>query len=149
MSSSTSWMPKFVKYQENLGKLKTWIQLSEAENWQENHHEQQKNREAESRYVRQKLWGAEEGEESEENEDMRQTVLGDITHPTPIVVGNNNNWIGPLILGAALGMIPIAGIGGAAATYLLTRPESKSPEFTDESVNMGVMKIEDLLPKDD
>jgi hypothetical protein len=106
----------------------------------DSHH---KNREAEESYVRRTVWGSEEAE-TPEDESMRDTVLGDIIHPTPIIYPPKQSSIMPALLGTLVGAgIPLALLAG----YMLSQPDdSKPPKFDDESVNVGLGRIEDYFP---
>lgn len=91
-----------------------------------------------------------------ENDDMgTQTILGDVTNPTPIVIAGNQSSGGDLLktlaiaaLGAA---VPTAGLIGVAGYHLLNQqqptpiiqPVVPDPESPDFSVGLG--KIEDYL----
>lgn len=106
--------------------------------------EQQRNQEAESRKVRKQLWDSEETVPSDE--EMRQTILGDVTHPAPVIMPlqPQNQWL-PVIAAAA-----IAG----AAGYMLNKPTVApepppaavtQPTFDDSTVTIGLGKIEDYM----
>lgn len=152
MSGSENWKQQYATYLNNRGKIRNWIEMTEAENWAANHEEQQKNREAESAWTRKELWGNDGVSGGEE--EMRQTVLGDINNPAPIVVPPAPQPTSglaqialPLALGLAAGGIPTAAIGGAALATYLNRPQSEQPSkpITDETVGIGLGKIEDYL----
>lgn len=106
--------------------------------------EQQKNREAESDWVRTHYWGA---ESTEDAEDMGDTILGDVTHPTPIVMPQaSSQW--PLAIGLALASLFPTIVAGAFAVYLMTKddaPAIQQPGFDDSSVSIGLGKIEDYI----
>jgi 2-methylcitrate dehydratase PrpD len=114
--------------------------------------EQQKNRQAESAAVRKKAWGVGSGEIMASDDEMRQTILGDVTHPTPVVIApqQQTNTLQTAVLAAAL--TAAAGMGG----YMLagkgeTKPtpstEQQSVSFDDSSVIIGLGKIEDYLQR--
>lgn len=148
MNSSNNWKHDTRKHFRDRGRIHNLATLNEVENMATMHGEQQKNREAESAWVRRNLWGQEDNEE-EAGDEMKQTILGDITNPTPIVVTGNNSSLGqmllPLVLGAAMTGVPAAGIAGAALTYFLNRPTAEQQAQPDETVSIGLGKIEDLL----
>lgn len=111
--------------------------------------ERRKNREAESAFAR-RQWGSDPaaGSESDTDDDMRQTILGDVNHPAPIMVPQPKSSIGPALLAGLLAAgIPTAGLLG----YLLARqsaaPSAEIDEaaFDDESVSIGLGRIEDYL----
>jgi len=104
--------------------------------------ETQKNQEAESAYVRKNLWGV--GESKQEEDDMGTTILGDITHPAPIVITQPQqpqNSLLPIALAAmaAIGIPATLGVG-ALAGYMLTKQPAQT--FQDETVSIGLGKIE-------
>lgn len=149
MTSSTNWKADATRHFTNQSKIQSLMQLTEAENWEAMHAEQQKNREAESAWTRKNLWGAEEA--ANESEEMRQTILGDVNHPAPIVVAPSNSGglaqtLLPVLLGASLMGVPAAGIAGAALMSSFNQPAVTQPaEQTDETVSIGLGKIEDYL----
>ena len=149
MSSSTNSKADAPKQLQDRWKIQNLMRLTEAENWDAMHEEQQKNREAESAWTRKNLWGAEEV--ANESEDMRQTILGDVNHPAPIVVAPSNSGglaqtLLPVLLGASLMGVPAAGIAGAALMSSFNQPAVTQPaEQTDETVSIGLGKIEDYL----
>jgi hypothetical protein len=107
-----------------------------------------RNREAEEAYVRRTVWGSNEEDGVSEDESMRDTVLGDVIHPTPIVYPpKQTSPLLPLILGLLLGAgIPLAVLTG----YWLARDPANptSPEFDDSTVNVGLGRIEDYFPQE-
>ena len=114
----------------------------------------EKNLNAEEAAVRQKLWGESPGKKEETTgDDMGdQIVLGDLTHPTPIIVNQPaSNGLGKMLAGAALaaGMIGIPGAG--IAGYLLSQMQKDKPvdvpPFTDESLDVGLGRFSDLIPQ--
>ena len=131
-----------VKYLNGLGKLKLWSGVMAQQAIQDTHQEQMQNRKAESAWTRKALWDSDESETDEMGN--QQTILGDVTNPTPIVVaGSQSSALGPLLsalLGAA---IPGAGLAG----YLLSQsPEPVvQPSNPDETVQIGLGRIEDYL----
>ena len=132
-----------------MGKLIQWARLGSVEDMQAQWEEQQNNREAESAAVREKAWGVGSGGTMASDDEMRQTILGDVTHPTPVVIAPQSNTLQTALLAAAL--TAAAGIGG----YMLAgknKPEPVTPNpdvsFDDSSVTIGLGKIEDYLKKD-
>lgn len=131
-----------------------------------NTQEQLKNQEAESSWVRRNLWGATESgnsEQSESDEMLGHTVLGDVNHPAPIIIQQpapqpvqqpqqHNN------VPALAALVGVLGLGGMG-TYLASRDrpepppvvapiEQVPPEFDDESLSIGLGRIDDYqLPK--
>jgi len=105
--------------------------------------ESQKNMQAENQRIRKELWGYDEPPVSDE---MNQTILGDVTHPTPIVInGQQSSGIGKVLAGLAIGaLIPAAGLGG----YLLNQSQPQKPAestpIETETVDLGLLRLEDL-----
>lgn len=81
-----------------------------------------------------------------------QTILGDVTHPTPVIVAGQQSGFSPLLsllLGALGASVPVAGVGG----YLLSqamKPDVVAPadpisgEAVDQSLDLGLLRIDDL-----
>lgn len=108
-----------------------------------------KNMAVENRHVRKQLWG-DDGAEQAEGEDMGgHTILGDVTHPTPIVIGQQSgSGIGKLLAGLALGtLIPAAGVGGFLASQLMRPAPPVTQPTEDETVDIGLGRITDLDTK--
>lgn len=145
MSETTK--EKVTKYWEKMGRLNLLTGVIGAENIKRESDQHFKNREAEEAYVRRTAWGSTGEESKSENEGMRDTVLGDIIHPTPVVMPQQQqSSLLPAVLGAMLGAgVPLAGLAG----YMLNRPatQAEAPAFDDESVNVGLGKLEDYLNK--
>lgn len=142
-ASPASWVQKWIKHQEQNGKILNLAQLHAVRDMQRAAEEQAKNREAESAHVRRTVWG--EQEQTEGPDEVGHTILGDIQQSPPIVVsgGGNVGWLAPALLGLA---IPTAGLAGAAAAYLATRqPPDDAGVITDETVSIGLGRLEDYL----
>lgn len=93
-----------------------------------------------------------DAEESDGNDMGDQTILGDVTNPTPIVVAGNHGGsdtlktLATLALGGLLGGGGLA--AGAAATYFLNKAPDVVEQITPgetERVEIGLGKIEDYL----
>jgi len=102
---------------------------------------------AENQRIRKDLWGYQEPQEGEDVNS--QTILGDVTHPTPIIInGQQSSGIGKVLAGAALGAtllgIPAAGAGAYFASQLLkpTPKQTIAPE--DQTLDLGLLRFEDL-----
>ena len=100
------------------------------------------------------MWEQPAGASSEDNE-MGTTILGDVTHPTPVVVaGGNDSSVGKMLTGAALGMSLLGVPGAGVAGYLLSKMQQPTqqqpalpPQVNDgETVDLGLSKFEDLNP---
>jgi hypothetical protein len=116
-------------------------------------HETEKNIRAENRAVRRKLWQDADTEEPEDA-DMGNTILGDVTHPTPVIVAGANGGSSGLLkaaVGMAIGaLLPTAGVGGFLASQLLqqhppaaVQPQQQQP--SNESLDVGLGKLSDYL----
>lgn len=145
--SSTKWPQVLTGHYKNRSKIREWASVIAAQQLEDAAEDQRKNQEAESSWARRKLWGSAESEpgsgSTEEGEDMRQTILGDITHPAPIIIPQQNN-LGAVA--ATLATLALGGLGG----YLLNKSEAPKPEpveqrFDDESLSVGLGRIEDYL----
>ena len=102
--------------------------------------------EAESAEVRRSLWGGGKNNE-EETDDMATTILGDVTHPTPIVINQPPQQSNPFLPIAAAGLLGLlgAGTGAAATAYLLSqKAQPVAPEFDDETLTIGLGRIENF-----
>ena len=137
---------KVTTYWDKMGRLNLLTGVMGAEKLKREADQHLKNREAEEAHVRKNVWGSEESEQSTSDESMRDTVLGDIHHPTPIIMPQQSSaW--PIIAGLALAsLLPTAAIAGLAG-YFFSRPDVniESPEFDDESVSVGLGRIDDYL----
>jgi hypothetical protein len=107
--------------------------------------ESQKNMQAENQRIRKDLWGY--SEPQEDTEMNSQTILGDVTHPTPIIINGQNQQSGgalkTLAILAAGALIPGAGIGGYLASQWLNQ-KPVATELEDKSLDLGLLKFEDL-----
>lgn len=128
------------------GKLELLTGLIGAKSLEDHNAETRKNREAESAAVRRDLWGQTDGE----GDDMAgQTILGDVTNPTPIVIAGQQGGSSALQTMATLALGGLLGGGGLAAGMML----NKAPNITaapviqqaDETLSIGLGKIEDYL----
>lgn len=130
-------------------KLETLTGLLGIRSLQNHQAETEKNVAAENRHVRKSVWG-DDGTNSESEDMHSQTILGDVTHPTPIVIqGQQSSGIGKVLAGAALGAamigMPLAGVGGYLAMQHLQKPAPEiQPPTESETVNLGLLRVEDL-----
>ena len=114
--------------------------------------ESQRNSEAESAAVRRSLWGEDVAKQSAEDE-MRTTILGDVTHPAPVVISppqQPNNML-PLAMLALAAAIPATGAAGVIGYLLASKPEATAPisqDFEDGSVQIGLGRIEDYIKEE-
>ena len=106
--------------------------------------ETEKNVQAENHRIRKDLWGYQEPKEGEDVNS--QTILGDVTHPTPIIINGqqSSGALKTLAILAAGALIPGAGIAGYFASQLLkpTTTETTAPE--DQTLDLGLLRFEDL-----
>ena len=129
------------------------------------HHqsETEKNQRAENSAVRRKLWGSQNNETGGSEDDMAgSTILGDVTHPAPVIIagGQQSSGLAKTLAGLAIGaLIPTAGVGGFLASQLVDRvpalqqlqqPPSSTTVIQNtpeqpERVDVGLGKIEDYL----
>ena len=110
--------------------------------------EQRKNQEAESSKVRKQLWDWEEPVQNDE--EMRTTILGDVTHPAPIIMQSPaptpQSQLAPLLAG--FGIAAASGLGGyfLAGKDAATQVQPPAPiQYNDETVSVGLGRIEDYL----
>jgi hypothetical protein len=107
------------------------------------------NQEAENQATRKRVWGSDNSHAVKDGGDMGNTILGDVT-PAPVVVaGQKGNGLGTLLAAAALGSgIPLAAVAG----YMLAQAQPEPMPIvapTDESVELGLGRIEDYVKGDD
>jgi hypothetical protein len=148
--SSSSPVQKVVNYLNRKGKLELWSGVLANQMIQDHRNEQRKNQAAEGAFVRRQVWGEKPGQSIED--DMGTTILGDVTNPTPIVINSQPQQSGSalktLAILAAGALIPGAGIAGYFASQLLkpTTTETTAPE--DQTLDLGLLRFEDLEPKE-
>lgn len=140
---------KSMDYWEKMGKLNLWSGIMTAQKLQFENEAHQKNREAEESYVRKHVWGSEES--SPDGDEVGNVYLGDVNNHPPTIIAPQQKT-NHLLTAAALAAI--FGAGGVAG-YFLNRPQEAappislpvSPEFNDESVNIGLGQYEDYFPQ--
>jgi hypothetical protein len=147
MNSTTNWQEKFTSFLKGRGKIQQLAELTAVQQMQATAKDIQKNMEAESAEVRRSLWGGGKTNEAEAD-DMATTILGDVTHPTPIVIQppQQNNLL-PLALmaAAAVGIPATLGVGAIAGHLLTKQPAATAPAFDDETLKIGLGRIDDYL----
>jgi len=131
------------KHLDRQGRMTQWITL-EAFNWlRDSQKRQAANEEAENKWFRKTL--GDEGVMRSE-EDMGTTILGDITHPAPIIMppAPQSN-IGTLL--GLLATMAAAGMGGYMFANRGTRPpaveQQPPPSFDDSTLQIGLGRLED------
>lgn len=143
-TESSSPVQKVVNYLHRKGKLELWSGVIANQMIQDHRNEQRKNQAAEGAFVRQQVWGEKPGQSVED--DMGTTILGDVTNPTPIVINSqpqqqSGGVLKTLAILAAGALIPGAGIAG----YMLNqKPQQQAPEIEDRSLDIGLLRVEDL-----
>ena len=108
---------KAISYWEKMGQLNLLSGVMGQKVLSQNQREQQRNQEAESSWVRRNAWG-DAVEATDEMGD--QTILGDVTNPTPIIVQGGGNGGGASLLTLALGAV--LGGGGIWLGQMMSKP---------------------------
>lgn len=150
-TASTDWPAETVDHYEKMGRLHQLSRLLGIRKMERDDQEQHLNREAESKAAR-RQWIGDAADDDKDADDMgNQTILGDVTNPTPIVVAGNQGGSDTLKTLAAMALGVLVGGGGlaagAAAAYLLNRPDTETPVVAPtEEPNIGLGRIEDYLP---
>ena len=134
-TSLPSWKAAMVNHFQNEGKISTLEMLASVKNIAATMRENRRNSEAEAAHVRKSVWG----EDKTEDDEMEITVLGDY-NPTPPQPPPQKSNLLPMALALALGASP----GLAALGYVLAN-RGDDKEFTDQTVTIGLGKIEDYL----
>lgn len=143
-----------ITYWDRMGKLNLLSGMQAIAGMKRQDREAQKNQAAESAYVRRTAWGSDESDDPLEAGDEMgdQTILGDVTNPTPIVIAGSQGGSGALNTLAALALGGLLGGGGlaagAAATYFLSRPTAvvvPVDQQATERVQVGLGRIEDYV----
>lgn len=132
-------------------KLETLTGLLGLRSLQNHQQQTELNQRAENEHVRRSVWGF-EGPKCEGDDMQSQTILGDhhVTHPTPIIVNQPVPQSGGILKAAAIlaagALIPGAGAAGyLASQYLKPRTETKPPAVESETLNLGLLRVEDLI----
>lgn len=148
-TNSETYLPETIRHGKMMARLKQWSGVLGQAMLEQSHRLQMRTRKAEDDYaIRQ--WGG-SPEDTTGDEEMGTTILGDIQNPAPVIVTQPQSSLGTLAAIALGSMIPAAGLGGyLLANHLMddkptpvVQPETQS--FDDESVNIGLGKIEDYL----
>ena len=151
MTSTQDWKTRFETFLNGRGKIQQLAELTAVEAMRATAEETRKNQEAESKAVRKQLWGS---DETESEDDMATTILGDVTYaasPASVSQTTPQSSTAPLLAGMALGAsllgLPAAGLAGYMLAQSDNTPEPtvESVEFDDESVSIGLGRIEDYL----
>lgn len=152
-----NWQPDFLKHLERRSKLSHLAALTAVEDLQAKAEESQKNNAAESAAVRRSLWG-EEVTGKQSDDEMRTTILGDVTHPAPVVISQPQQpqSLLPMVALALAASMPLTGAAGVIGYLLANRTQQAAPlapaaptqDYRDSTVKIGLGRIEDLV-KDD
>ena len=132
-----------MKHMDQVSRIMNWARLVTVEAMESEQADQARNRRAESAHVRKVAWGDESGLTDGED-DVKTTILGDVQQQPPIVVssGSNGSSLAPLVLAALMGTaIPTI----AAGAYWLAKQEPADVSFSDETVRIGLGRIEDYI----
>ena len=142
--TTQNWKANFTDFLKGRGKIQALGELTAVQAMQATAKENQRNSEAESSYVRRHVW---DEQESEVDDTMGNTVLGDITHPSPVVYPPTPP--SQLPLAAALVLSTLIPTSALTAWYLSTRTPAPAPPAnvgtTDETLQIGLGRIEDYL----
>lgn len=127
------------------------------------HHqaENEKNQRAENAAVRKKVWGSDGTAGGSEDDMAGSTILGDVTHPAPVIIagGQQSSGLAKTLAGLAIGaLIPSAGVGGFLASRIMehvpasqpsqqpsTTVIQQAPVQEAERVDVGLGKLSDYL----
>lgn len=148
-NNGQTWQQRSADYWRRRGLLELWTGVIGNRSLENEQDSQRKNRDAEESHVRRNVWGV--TDETTEADDMGNTILGDVTNPTPVVVAGSTGGSGlaSILAGTALGvLIPVAGVGG----YLLSQLQSPEPvpatdPGDDNTIDLGLGRVSDYLDK--
>jgi hypothetical protein len=145
-----------VDHYTKMGKLTQMARLLGIKNLTMHHRNQKTNLETQSRVYRREMLG-DENTESDDEDMGDHTVLGNVTHPTPIVVAgqqsSGNDFLKGLAIAALGAAIPGAGIAGYLVNQAINNPtpivQPVTPAPVDQNdFSVGLGKIEDYLKQD-
>ena len=142
------WTKDAKSHFKKMAGLTTLARQAAVESLMDHEAESQKNQQAEGAFVRRTLWGAKEDEVSEEPGEMRQTIVGDVTNPTPVVIQapQQSNTLGTIA--AIVAAMATGGILGPTVLTALkpaapqAQPMQEPQSYTDSTVNIGLGKLE-------
>ena len=144
------WTKDAQSYYKKMAGLTTLARQTAIESLEQSQQEQAKNQQAEGAFVRRTLWGAEDEKQPEESDQMRQTIVGDVTNPTPVVIApqqqsSNLGTIAAIVAAMATGGILGSQYLGKQALELV-QPQQQQQQpvtFEDSTVSVGLGKLED------
>lgn len=147
-TSPRTWKNRMEKYLDRRGRLELWTGLIGAKSLQRADDEQHRNREAESAYVRDKVWG--QGKQSSGDDEMGDTILGDVTqthqhyHQPPTTGGLVKGLIGAGLLatgiGVPVGAWMVADALKQPAQAVVTQPAEKPSGMRTRQYTLGLEK---------
>ena len=136
------------KHLENQGKIAQLIQLKALGWLAGNEARQAKTDQAERNWYMKQMGEPSGGEDSEAEDEMGTTILGDINHPQPVVISPPQSNLLPIALLALAAAIPATGAIGVAGYLSANRDKQPAavthPGFDDSTVKIGLGRIEDL-----
>ena len=147
MSSETQsvpWTETLKDQGKKRGLLELWTGVLGNQMIESHAKEHARNRNAHGRFHRGQL-----GQTDDADEDMGNTILGDVTYPAPVVVSQSNG--SGLLKAAAIAAIGAAIPGAGVAGYFLAdmlqdKPAAVVPgQQNDNDFSVGLGKIEDYL----
>jgi hypothetical protein len=137
---------------EGAGRIQNWAKILGLQMFEDSQDRQAKNEEAENQAFRRMVGGDDATKGSGGDDEMRTTILGDITlaHPQqPATPQKDSGILLPIALATALIAPPVMGLAGAGLAYMMLK---QSPpvvqDFEDGSIKLGLGRIEDYLNKD-
>jgi hypothetical protein len=150
MTSTENWQTAFTDFWKGRSKIQQLAELTAVQGMAETAAENRRNSEAESAHVRRTLWGEQVADKSETDDMGNTTILGNVTHnvaPPMTQQPKQSSSLLPIVAAAAIGLAG-GGIGAAAAAYALT-DKDPAQEWTDETLRIGLGKIEDYTNGDE
>lgn len=120
MTFSQSWQESLVKFYKNRGRLQNLAALVATQDLQVQAKQNQKDRAAESEYVRKNLYGCDDPNAA--SDDMGTTILGDIQIPPPQIIPQAPQpSVSPLVAAA------MTAIAGAIGGYMYANKPAAPP----------------------
>jgi len=143
------WTKDAKSHFKKMAGLTTLARQAAVESLMNHEAESQKNQQAEGAFVRRTLWGAKDEEQAEESDQMRQTIVGDVTNPTPVVIApqQQSNTLGTIA--AIVAAMATGGILGSQ--YLgkqaleLVQPQQQPQQqaaYEDSTIRIGLGRLE-------
>ena len=142
------WTKDAKSHFKKMAGLTTLARQAAVQSLMDHEAESQRNQRAEGAFVRRTLWGAKEDEQDGEQDEMRQTIVGDVTNPTPVIIQppQQSNTLGTIAAivaamatGGILGPTVLSALKPTAPT---AQPMQQPQGFTDSTVSVGLGKLE-------